>query len=122
MAEFYEVVAEIGKRRMEDRLYKVKKGYHFFWEDEEVIRENDGFLHRCSSFSWKSKYKEPTPFVAVVEEEFTYLKPPFDPCGKYDIYDVQTSKSTGLYLINKDSKDYLTVSTSMFLLAMYELK
>ena len=65
MAEFYEVVAEIGKRRMEDRLDKVKKGYHFFWEDEEVIRENDGFLHRCSSFSWKSKYREPTPFVAV---------------------------------------------------------
>ena len=122
MAEFYEVVAEIGKRRMADRLDKVKKGYWFFWEDEEVIRENDGFLHRCSSFSWKSKYKEPTPFVAVVEEEFTYLKPLFDPCGKYDIYDVQADKSTGLYLVNKDSKDHLKVSTSMFLLAMYELK
>ena len=79
-------------------------------------------MHRCSSFSWKSKYREPTPIVAVVEEEFTYLKLPFDQCGKYDIYDVQTRKTTGLYLIKKDSKDRLTVSTSMFLLAMYELK
>lgn len=122
MAEFYEVVAEIARRRMADRLDKVKKGYRFFWEDEEVIRENDGFLHRSSPFSWKSKYKEPTPFVAVVEEDFTYLKPPFDPCGKYDIYDVQADKSTGLYLINKDNKDHLKVSTNMFLLAMCELK
>lgn len=30
MEEFYEVVAEIGKRRMADRLDKVKNGYHFF--------------------------------------------------------------------------------------------
>ena len=30
MAEFYEVVAEIGKMRMADRLDKVKNGYHFF--------------------------------------------------------------------------------------------
>ena len=30
MAEFYEVVAEIGKRRMKDRLDKVKKAIIFF--------------------------------------------------------------------------------------------
>ena len=30
MAEFYEVVAEIGKRRMEDRLEKIKKRLSFF--------------------------------------------------------------------------------------------
>ena len=30
MAEFYEVVAEIGKRRMADRLDKVKKRLSFF--------------------------------------------------------------------------------------------
>ena len=65
-------------------LDKVKKGIWLFLEGEEIERKRNFFLHKYGVLSWESKYGNPTPFIAEVEEEETILKPAYDYRGMYD--------------------------------------
>lgn len=115
MAEFYEVVAEMGKRRKADILDKVKKGYWFFLEDEEIVKKRDFFLHKYGILSWESKYGNPTPFIAEVKEDDTILRPAFDAQGMYNISNVNCRYD--MFRTNED-KDCVILSTQYFLLGL----
>ena len=101
-------------------LDKVKKGIWLFHEGEEIERKRNFFLHKYGVMSWESKYGNPTPFIAEVEEEETILRPAFDTKGRYDIYNVYSGGKCGLFKTNKDH-DCIIVNTRFFLLGL-ELK
>ena len=99
-------------------LDKVKKGIWLFLEGEEIARKrHDFFLHKYGVLSWESKYGNPTPFIAEVEEEETILKPAYDYRGMYDICNVDIDGKCGLFKTNKDH-DYIIVNTRFFLLGL----
>lgn len=102
-------------------LDKVKKGIWLFLEGEEIARKrHDFFLHKYGVLSWESKYGNPTPFSAEVEEEETILKPAYDYRGMYDICNVDIDGKCGLFKTNKDH-DCIIVNTRFFMLGL-ELK
>ena len=101
-------------------LDKVKKGIWLFLESEEIERKRNFFLHKYGVLSWESKYGNPTPFIAEVEEEETTLKPAYDYRGMYDICNVGVGGKCGLFKTNKDH-DCIIVNTRFFLLGL-ELK
>ena len=101
-------------------LDKVKKGIWLFLEGEEIERKRNFFLHKYGVLSWESKYGNPTPFIAEVEEEETTLKPAYDYRGRYDICNVVVSGKCGLFKTNKDH-DCIIVNTRFFMLGL-ELK
>lgn len=102
-------------------LDKVKKGIWLFLEGEEIVRKrHDFFLHKYGVLSWESKYGNPTPFIAEVEEEETILKPAYDYRGVYDICNVDVGVKCGLFKTNKDH-DCIIVNTRFFMLGL-ELK
>ena len=101
-------------------LDKVKKGIWLFLEGEEIERKRNFFLHKYGVLSWESKYGNPTPFIAEVEEEETILKPAYDYRGMYDICNVDVGVKCGLFKTNKDH-DCIIVNTRFFLLGL-ELK
>ena len=96
-------------------LDKVKKGIWLFLEGEEIVMKRpDFFLHKCGVLSWESKYGNPTPFIAEVEEEETILKTPYDFRGRYDICNVDVGGKCGLIKTN-DYHDCIIVNTRFFL-------
>ena len=99
---------------------KVKKGIWLFLEGEEIERKRNFFLHKYGVLSWESKYGNPTPFIAEVEEEETILKPAYDYRGMYDICNVVVGGKCGLFKTNKDH-DCIIVNTRFFILGL-ELK
>ena len=101
-------------------LDKVKKGIWLFLKDEDIVRKDNYFLHKFGVLSWESKYGNPTPFIAEVEEEETTLKPAYDYRGMYDICNVGVGGKCGLFKTNKDH-DCIIVNTRFFLLGL-ELK
>ena len=101
-------------------LDKVKKGIWLFLEGEEIVRENNYFLHKFGVLSWESRYKNPTPFLAVVGEEETILRPAFDAQGRYDICNVDSGGKCSLFKTNEDH-DCIIVNTRFFMLGL-ELK
>ena len=101
-------------------LDKVKKGIWLFLECEEIERKRNFFLHKYGVLSWESKYGNPTPFIAEVEEEETILKPAYDYRGRYDICNVYVGGKCGLFKTNKDH-DCIIVNTRFFMLGL-ELK
>ena len=101
-------------------LDKVKKGIWLFLEGEEIERKRNFFLHKFGVLSWESKYGNPTPFIAEVEEEETILKPDYDYRGRCDIFNVVVGGKCGLFKTNKDH-DCIIVNTRFFLLGL-ELK
>ena len=102
-------------------LDKVNKGIWMFLEGEEIVRKRHYFfLHKYGVLSWESKYGNPTPFIAEVEEEETILKPAYDYRGMYDIYNVDIGGKCVLFKTNKDH-DCIIVNTRFFLLGL-ELK
>ena len=101
-------------------LDKVKKGIWLFLKDEDIVRKDNYFLHKFGVLSWESKYGNPTPFIAEVEEEETILKPAYDYRGMYDICNVDVGVKCGLFKTNKDH-DCIIVNTRFFLLGL-ELK
>ena len=101
-------------------LNKVKKGIWLFLEGEEIERKRNFFLHKYGVLSWESKYGNPTPFIAEVEEEKTTLKPAYDYRGMYDICNVDVGCKCGLFKTNKDH-DCIIVNTRFFMLGL-ELK
>ena len=101
-------------------LDKVKKGIWLFLEAEEIERKRNFFLHKYGVLSWESKYGNPTPFIAEVEEEETTLKPAYDYRGMYDICNVDVGGKCGLFKTNKDH-DCIIVNTRFFILGI-ELK
>lgn len=101
-------------------LDKVKKGIWLFLEGEEIERKRNFFLHKYGVLSWESKYGNPTPFIAEVEEEETILKPAYDYRGMYDICNVDVGVKCGLFKTNKDH-DCIIVNTRFFMLGL-ELK
>ena len=101
-------------------LNKVKKGIWLFLEGEEIVRENNYFLHKFGVLSWESKYGNPTPFIAEVEEEETILRPAFDAQGRYDICNVDSGGKCSLFKTNEDH-DCIIVNTRFFMLGL-ELK
>lgn len=101
-------------------LDKVKKGIWLFLEGEEIERKRNFFLHKYGVLSWESKYGNPTPFIAEVEEEETILRPAFDAQGRYYIYNVYSGGKCSLFKTNKDH-DCIIVNTLFFLLCL-ELK
>ena len=101
-------------------LDKVKKGIWLFFEAEEIERKRNFFLHKYGVLSWESKYGNPTPFIAEVEEEETILRPAFDAQGRYDIYNVDSGGKCSLFKTNKDH-DCIIVNTRFFMLGL-ELK
>ena len=101
-------------------LDKVKKGIWLFLEGEEIERKRNFFIHKYGVLSWESRYGNPTPFIAEVEEEETILRPAFDVQGRYDICNVDVGGKCGLFKTNKDH-DYIIVNTRFFLLGL-ELK
>ena len=101
-------------------LDKVKKGIWLFLKDEDIVRKYNYFLHKFGVLSWESKYGNPTPFIAEVEEEETTLKPAYDYRGMYDICNVGVGGKCGLFKTNKDH-DYIIINTQFFLLGL-ELK
>ena len=101
-------------------LDKVKKGIWLFLEGEEIERKRNFFLHKYGVLSWESKYGNPTPFIAEVEEEETILKPAYDYRGRYDICNVYVGGKCGLFKTNKDH-DCIIVNTRFFMLGL-ELK
>ena len=101
-------------------LDKVKKGIWLFLEAEEIERKRNFFLHKYGVLSWESKYGNPTPFIAEVEEEETILKPAYDYRGRYDICNVYVGGKCGLFKTNKDH-DCIIVNTRFFMLGL-ELK
>ena len=98
-------------------LDKVKKGIWLFLEAEEIERKRNFFLHKYGVLSWESKYGNPTPFIAEVEEEETILRPAFDAQGRYDIYNVDSCVKCSLFKTNKDH-DCIIVNTRFFLLGL----
>ena len=96
---------------------KVKKGIWLFLEGEEIERKRNFFLHKYGVLSWESKYGNPTPFIAEVEEEETILKPAYDYRGRYDICNVYVGGKCGLFKTNKDH-DCIIVNTRFFLLGL----
>ena len=101
-------------------LDKVKKGIWLFLEGEEIERKRNFFIHKYGVLSWESRYGNPTPFIAEVEEEETTLKPAYDYCGMYDICNVDVGGKCGLFKTNKDH-DCIVVNTRFFILCL-ELK
>ena len=101
-------------------LDKVKKGIWLFLEGEEIERKRNFFIHKYGVLSWESRYGNPTPFIAEVEEEETILKPAYDYRGMYDICNVDVGVKCGLFKTNKDH-DCIIVNTRFFLLGL-ELK
>ena len=101
-------------------LDKVKKGICLFLKDEDIVRKDNYFLHKFGVLSWESKYGNPTPFIAEVEEEETTLKPDYDFRGMYDICNVDVGGKCVLFKTNKDH-DCIIVNTRFFLLGL-ELK
>ena len=101
-------------------LDKVKKGIWLFLKDEDIVRKYNYFLHKFGVLSWESRYGNPTPFIAEVEEEETTLKPAYDYRGMYDICNVGVGGKCGLFKTNKDH-DCIIVNTRFFLLGL-ELK
>lgn len=101
-------------------LDKVKKGIWLFLKDEDIVRKDNYFLHKFGVLSWESKYGNPTPFIAEVEEEETILKPAYDYRGVYDICNVDVGVKCGLFKTNKDH-DCIIVNTRFFMLGL-ELK
>ena len=95
-------------------LDKVKKGIWLFLEGEEIVRKHDFFLHKYGVLSWESRYGNPTPFLAEVEEEETILKPP------YDIWNVDVGGKCGLFKTN-EYHDCIIVNTQFFMTGL-ELK
>lgn len=108
-------------KRAADILNKVKKGIWLFLEGEEIVRKrHDFFLHKYGVLSWESKYGNPTPFIAEVEEEETILKPAYDYRGMYDICNVDVGGKCVLFKTNKDH-DCIIVNTRFFMQGL-ELK
>ena len=101
-------------------LDKVKKGIWLFLEGEEIERKRNFFIHKYGVLSWESKYGNPTPFIAEVEEEETTLKPAYDCRGMYDICNVDVGGKCSLFKTNKDH-DCIIVNTRFFMLGL-ELK
>ena len=101
-------------------LDKVKKGIWLFLKEEDIVRKDNYFLHKFGVLSWESKYGNPTPFIAEVEEEETTLKPAYDYRGMYDICNVDVGGKCGLFKTNKDH-DCIIVNTRFFMLGL-ELK
>ena len=101
-------------------LDKVKKGIWLFLEGEEIERKRNFFIHKYGVLSWESRYGNPTPFIAEVEEEETILKPAYDYRGRYDICNVDVGGKCGLFKTNKDH-DCIIVNTRFFMLGL-ELK
>ena len=101
-------------------LDKVKKGIWLFLEGEEIARKRNYFLHKYGVLSWESKYGNPTPFIAEVEEEETILRPAFDAQGRYDIYNVYSGGKCSLFKTNK-YHDCIIVNTRFFMTGL-ELK
>ena len=101
-------------------LDKVKKGIWLFLEGEEIERKRNFFIHKYGVLSWESRYGNPTPFIAEVEEEETTLKPAYDYRGMYDICNVDVGGKCGLFKTNKDH-DCIVVNTRFFILCL-ELK
>ena len=116
-ANFYKA----NNERVATILDKVKKGIWLFLEGEEIVRKrHDFFLHKYGVLSRESKYGNPTPFIAEVEEEETILKPAYDYRGMYDICNVDVGGKCVLFKTNKDH-DCIIVNTRFFLLGL-ELK
>ena len=116
-ANFYKA----NNERVAAILDKVKKGIWLFLEGEEIVRKrHDFFLHKYGVLSWESKYGNPTPFIAEVEEEETILKPAYDYRGRYGICNVDVGGKCGLFKTNKDH-DCIIVNTRFFMLGL-ELK
>ena len=110
-----------NNERVATILDKVKMGIWLFLEGEEIVRKrHDFFLHKYGVLSWESKYGNPTPFIAEVEEEETILKPAYDYRGMYDICNVDVGGKCVLFKTNKDH-DCIIVNTRFFLLGL-ELK
>ena len=109
-----------NNERADSILDKVKKGICLFLEGEEIERKRNFFLHKYGVLSWESKYGNPTPFIAEVEEEETILKTDYDFRGMYDICNVCVGGKCGLFKTNKDH-DCIIVNTRFFLLGL-ELK
>ena len=109
-----------NNERAADILDKVKKGVWLFLEGEEIERKRNFFIHKYGVLSWESKYGNPTPFIAEVEEEETILKPAYDYRGVYDICNVDVGVKCGLFKTNKDH-DCIIVNTRFFMLGL-ELK
>ena len=101
-------------------LDKVKKGIWLFLEGEEIERKRNFFIHKYGILSWESKYGNPTPFIAEVEEEETTLKPAYDCRGMYDICNVDSGGKCSLFRTNEDH-DCIIVNTRFFMLGL-ELK
>ena len=106
-----------NNKRADAILDKVKKGIWLFLEGEEIERKRNFFLHKYGVLSWESKYGNPTPFIAEVEEEETILKPAYDYRGRYDICNVYVGGKCGLFKTNKDH-DCIIVNTRFFLLGL----
>ena len=115
-ANFYKA----NNERQAAILDKVKKGIWLFLKEEDIVRKDNYFLHKFGVLSWESKYGNPTPFIAEVEEEETTLKPAYDYRGMYDICNVDVGGKCGLFKTNKDH-DCIIVNTRFFMLGL-ELK
>ena len=116
-ANFYKT----NNERVATILDKVKKGIWLFLEGEEIVmKRHDFFLHKYGVLSWESKYGNPTPFIAEVEEEETTLKPAYDCRGMYDICNVDVGGKCSLFKTNEDH-DCIIVNTRFFMLGL-ELK
>ena len=101
-------------------LDKVKKGIWMFLKEEDIVRKDNYFLHKFGVLSWESKYGNPTPFIAEVEEEEATLKPAYDCRGMYDICNVDVGGKCSLFKTNEDH-DCIIVNTRFFMLGL-ELK
>lgn len=116
-ANFYKT----NNERVATILDKVEKGIWLFLEGEEIVRKrHDFFLHKYGVLSWESKYGNPTPFIAEVEEEETILKPAYDYRGMYDICNVDVGGKCVLFKTNK-GHDCIIVNTRFFMQGL-ELK
>ena len=112
---------ETNIERVTTILDRVKKGIWFFFEGEEIVMKRPGcFLHKHGVLSWESKYGNPTPFIAEVEEEETILKPAYDFRGRYDIYNVYSGGKCDLFKTN-EYHDCIIVNTRFFMQGL-ELK
>lgn len=116
-ANFYKA----NNERVATILDKVKNGIWLFLEGEEIVRKrHDFFLHKYGVLYWESKYGNPTPFIAEVEEDETILNPAYDYRGMYDICNVDVGWKCVLFKTNKDH-DCIIVNTRFFMLGL-ELK
>ena len=103
-----------NNERVATILDKVKKGIWLFFDSEEIVRKHDFFLHKFGIMSWESKFGNPTPFIAEVEEEETILKPPYHFRGIYDIYNVDVGGKSVLFKTN-EYHDCIIVNTRFFM-------